>query len=535
MCVTNNNIRLYHQRTKHSSYRFAAGPGYLDWDNQPDPFRRFDGASQFDLPLCFNQPTESFGDLGQVPARPFDVEGLGQFLELALGLSAWKSFNGSRWALRNNPSSGNLHPTEGWIALRPLFGEHAGAALYHYSPALHALEERCAWAPPTGLPSGAFLFALSSVPWREAWKYGERAFRYCLLDAGHALAAASYAAATLGWRVRTLATVGDFQLTELLGLSRADSHHPDEPEHPELAALVWTDPASETEDGAANNLFVDHADKKWSGRANLLSPDHVDWSLVELAQSLSAKPITAKPSAPYNSSQIIPAPDLDAATVIRSRRSAQRMNSEVSMPLSAFFRMLGQTLYDFSRVPWCSFPWPQRLSLFLFVHRVEGLPPGLYSLVRDLEAMPRLRRACDSRFSWEGVPDCPVPLFLLSRSPMSSRAASLSCGQDIAGDGAFSLAMVADFDRTLNEDGDWSYRRLFWEAGIIGQILYLEATAAGLSGTGIGCYFDDEVHAALGFDGGSLAWQSLYHFTVGRPIDDPRLSTEPPYRDLRRA
>jgi nitroreductase len=48
------------------------------------------------------------------------------------------------------------------------------------------------------LPEGSLLLALSSIYWRESWKYGERAFRYCALDAGHASAAISIAAACLG-------------------------------------------------------------------------------------------------------------------------------------------------------------------------------------------------------------------------------------------------------------------------------------------------------------------------------------------------
>ena len=64
------------------------------------------------------------------------------------------------------------------------------------------------------------------------------------------------------------------------------------------------------------------------------------------------------------------------------------------------------------------------------------------------------------------------------------------------------------------ERGDWCYRRLFWECGLIGQVLYLEAEAAGAGGTGIGCFYDDPVHDTLGLTG--HAWQSLYHFTRGR-------------------
>jgi nitroreductase len=52
-----------------------------------------------------------------------------------------------------------------------------------------------------GLPEGSFLVGLSSIFWREAWKYGERAFRYCQHDVGHALGTLRSAAAALGWKL----------------------------------------------------------------------------------------------------------------------------------------------------------------------------------------------------------------------------------------------------------------------------------------------------------------------------------------------
>jgi hypothetical protein len=79
----------------------------------------------------------------------------------------------------------------------------------------------------------------------------------------------------------------------------------------------------------------------------------------------------------------------------------------------------------------------------------------------------------------------------------------------------------------VRERGAWAYRRLFWECGLIGQVLYLEAEAAGVRGTGIGCYYDDAVHELLGLSG--VEWQSFYHFAFGVPVDDPRLTTEPGY------
>jgi len=163
------------------------------------------------------------------------------------------------------------------------------------------------------------------------------------------------------------------------------------------------------------------------------------------------------------------------------------------------------------------------------VHRVVGIDPGLYALVRDPAKLEKLKASMHSHFAWQTPPGCPgsLPLYLLERGNARQLATQVSCRQDIAGEGAFSLGMLAEYEAQLVERGPAFYRRLFWEAGAIGQVLYLEAEAAGVRATGIGCFFDDPVHQVFGFR--DLAFQSLYHFTVGGPVDDPRLTTLPPY------
>lgn len=41
-------------------------------------------------------------------------------------------------------------------------------------------------------------------------------------------------------------------------------------------------------------------------------------------------------------------------------------------------------------------------------------------------------------------------------------AMRLSCNQDIASNGAFSLGMISEFEDNLSEKGMWWYRRMFW-------------------------------------------------------------------------
>ena len=89
--------------------------------------------------------------------------------------------------------------------------------------------------------------------------------------------------------------------------------------------------------------------------------------------------------------------------------------------------------------------------------------------------------------------------------------------------------MIAEYEAPRRGCGPWFYPPLFWEAGVIGQVLYLEAEAAGIRSTGIGCYFDDPMHDVLGLR--DHAYQDLYHFTIGGSVDDTRLTTLPSYPD----
>ncbi|HUL13294.1 MAG TPA: nitroreductase family protein, partial [Methylococcaceae bacterium] len=129
---------------------------------------------------------------------------------------------------------------------------------------------------------------------------------------------------------------------------------------------------------------------------------------------------------------------------------------------------------------------------------------------------------------WSKPSDCPdhITFFQLAAAGCGQLAKTIHCHQAIAADSAFALGMLAEYEDTLTA-APWRYRQLHWEAGLLGQALYLEAEALGLRGTGIGCYFDDTFHQLLGLSG--RAFQSLYHFTVGYPLTDSRILTLPPY------
>src|SRR5271165_6261808 len=414
---------LYHKQTKHHFHRYARSAGFLDWANQPNPFRFYEGVSAVRLPLLQTDPPawpkQSASGASIKPLRrgegptsehlalyersrnafqDFTRETIGALLELSLGLSAWKSIPGSTWALRMNPSSGNLHPTEAYLILPALPGVTAG--IFHYNSYLHALEPR-AEVPETlwqqikqHLHSDGFLVALTSILWREAWKYGERAFRYCQHDVGHALGSMRFAAAALGWKFRLLDRVASAAVSQLLGLDREADYTGAEREHPELVALVVREKwASDRGLCLSKELVSQVANSRWYGTANALSPEHgVDWPVIDQVAAATANSRIAADeefSRFPSEEELFGAPvrsgTFSAEKVILGRRSAVSMDGSTAIPAATFFRMLARLVptRDGRSMPWDALPWRPRIHLGLFVHRVNDVPPGLYVLARD--------------------------------------------------------------------------------------------------------------------------------------------------------
>ena len=562
-------VHQYHDGTKHHFQHFARSLGYLDWASQPRPFRAFANAPAFPLypaPLADGEgyaPRTTHRQLFdlQVPAEPLTAAVLGDVLRHAFGLSAWKRFDKSRWSLRVNPSSGNLHPTEAYVVCGPLGGLADSPAVYHYAADRHALEQRCAfdravWTSEASGSGGVVLIAFSSIHWRESWRYGERAFRYCQHDLGHAIAAISAAAALVGWRAVLLPAWSQHAIGTLTGIDRDEDFVDAEREEPGCIVALSE---SGIPDLLTDRTSIVEAVRRgqWSGLAGQLSEDHVDWTFIEeIARATEdpGRPDQAVTTALPLDAIVSRDPALDARAtedsgrstiagitpgapavgrhrasdpraLILQRRSAVALDGLSTIAQSEFFEMLARVMPE-PRAPWNALWWTARIHLVIFVHRVDGLEPGIYLLARDPQALDRLRAASGRDFLWEAAHDT-LPFFCLARGACRALAARLSCDQAIAADGFFSLGMIADFDASLERCGASFYRHLFWESGVVGQVLYLEAEAAGARATGIGCFYDDPVHETLGLHG--HAFQSLYHFTVGMPVEDGRLTTEPGY------
>ena len=514
-------IIAYHERSKHRLDRYAAGPEALDWDAQPNPFREFSGTPRIQLPLVADTLTARFDDLPDVVApQPLTLDNVAALLELSFGISAWKQYGPDMWAVRCNPSSGNLHPTEAYVICHQIAGIEDG--LYHYISRDHTLELRARFsASQTDAPR--LLVGISSITWREAWKYGERAFRYCQLDTGHAIGALRYAAAALGWSLH-VNNCSHQELEQYLGLDRDSDFIGAEREEAELLMEIT----------AAQSVVPFDSIQEWQGQANILDAHHMyRWPVIDEVAEASRK-ISVTASTIKHAENYPPLKrnyETKAATLIRQRRSAQRFDAGRVQEADSFYRML-DALLSRHTAPWDAWQETARIHPVLFVHRASGIAPGLYALPRSHSALKQMQSAMRSDFLWTKPAGCPehLPLFLLAETNSNKAAKIMNCHQAIAGDSTFALAMLAEFDAPL-KDAPWNYRRLYWEAGLLGQVLYLEAEAAGLRGTGIGCFFDDVCHELLGLQ--DKTFQSLYHFTVGYPLTDERIASLPSYPSLR--
>jgi SagB-type dehydrogenase family enzyme len=341
------------------------------------------------------------------------------------------------------------------------------------------------------------IIGLSSIFWRESWKYGERAYRYCCHDLGHAVMSLLLAARGLGLHGGAVAHFGDARLARALGIAGSDEAPMAFLIFPSLRATLGR--ATPFESGARFESVAE-------GKPNELSEREVSYELLLGIHAASCLPDTpgtppllsaidpVAAAAPEHRAQ--PQHDLPLAKVVRRRRSALDFDAATApMQREDLVRLLAFATRDW-RADWrgnFSGDGPLQSSrkdvdlvdLYLYVHRVEGCDPGVY--------------LWDSRGR---------ELRQLHSGNVQRVAAFLSLEQPLAGNSCFSISMIADLDRAARAFGNRGYRYAFFEAGAIGQRLYVGAESLGWNATGIGAFYDDDVHRYLGFleerDSGNL-------------------------------
>lgn len=216
----------FFRETKHVRGRLRGG--WLDWQDQPAPFTTYPGAERVALPA----PAPPKADLWEAMARrrsvrdfggpPTTLEELAALLWAGAGVTAVQG----GYALRTAPSAGALYPVETYVVVHRVAGLEPGA--YHYAVLDRALEtlrrgdlrrEATRAALDQEVAGGAdVLFVWSAVWRRSTWKYGQRAYRYVPLDAGHIAENVALAAVGLGLGSCQVAAFYDDEADALVGV-----------------------------------------------------------------------------------------------------------------------------------------------------------------------------------------------------------------------------------------------------------------------------------------------------------------------------
>ena len=314
----------------------------------------------------------------------------------------------------------------------------------------HGLEVRAEfdeelWAELRGeIPRDSIFIGLTSIQWREAWKYGHRAYRYCQHDVGHAIGAVSIAAAGLGWNARLLDDLGSEELASLMGTFQG---HDAEKEDPDCLILISPHDETVKVNGLPGDPIAAFRSLEWLGNPNHLSPSHVDWGMDAIADAARKPPTRIlyepfeQPPRPWS----LPTRPISLRQMIRQRRSAVAMDGATGMERETFYGILLKTVHVPGNVPFTALPWKPHIHLAIFVHRVAGIPAGLYFLLRDPTQKANFEAALTQAEPWQKPDGCPdeLALYLLIEADARSAAKQISCTQDIASDGCFSLGMVA--------------------------------------------------------------------------------------------
>jgi SagB-type dehydrogenase family enzyme len=499
--------RVYHEFTKHTVEKLRRSQHYLDWANMPNPYRLYEGVPLLDLPADPPAPQIPAlevldGKLGNTFANDSTHSGvakdgaafLSQLMFYSASISAIKRAAASTYALRVNPSSGNLHPTEFHFCTRGLVDWPDG--LYHYRPSSHMAEQRAIGDFVSKLTDTAapLVFVLTSIAWREAWKYRDRAYRYCLHDIGHAWQALALAGRAIACESFAIGNFVDDEVSARCVLN--------EDEWPMLIITLQ---------GSSIPVISRELPKTvlYRGEANQLSDEKISYPRIERIHA--ATKLFAATKEISDGSSCADTLKLDESggielpppfstsnsfgDVVRTRRSALdfRGGDEfMSLP------QLSTLLSSNAKPCFADFAANRFVRLYLYVHRVNGLERGVYRYWPEHAQLQQIKLG-DQRLV----------------------AAALSLGQDLAGNSCVTFSMIGDFEKATQIYGDRGYRYVHFEAGAIGQRMYLAAEALGLRATGIGAFFDDEVHKYLNL--APEQGQVVYHFAVGYPVPDPRL------------
>ncbi len=482
----------YHEVTKHSSTSVRTNPHFLDFRNQPLPFKIYPALEPSRMPTEMRQTGVAAlsAIAGSVPAETNaapDLEAVAQLLYLSAGITRQRKYSGGEIYFRAAACTGALYEVELYLVGGALGDLQAG--VYHFAPAefglrqLRAGDYRSVLVEATGgepaMAHAPLTIVCTCTYWRNAWKYQARTYRHFGWDNGTLLANLLAVVTALGLPAKVVCGFVDATVNRLLDV---DSQR-------EVAfSLVALGHESGLSAQTAPRAFADISPLGFETVP--LSRHEIDYPLMRemhAASSLnSAEEVAAwrghslleRPqlaNSPPPAGLVVPLQPLFGAEMPRDpieqvilRRGSSRQFARTPISLPQLSTMLDRATRG---VP-ADFLDPlgsQLNHLYLIVHAVDCLEPGAYIFHRD-----------------RGVLEC------LRLGNFRNQAGYLGLEQQLPADAAVDIFFLADLRPIFDRLGNRGYRAVQLEAGVIGGKLYLAAYAQRLGATGL-TFYDDEV------------------------------------------
>jgi SagB-type dehydrogenase family enzyme len=481
----------YHNGTKHSYESVRASRHYLDWENQPMPFKVYTDLERISLPEHLSSSgipaLEAIAEGGGGLAAPasLTLQMLAEILFLSAGITRRRSHFGGEMLFRAAACTGALYHIDLYLVCSDLEGLEAG--VYQFSPqdfSLRRLRSGDYRSVVVGVSGGEpriagapCMIVSASTFWRNAWKYQTRAYRHCYWDNGTILANLLAAAAARKIPAKVVLGFVDTAVNGLLALdeqregalsivalgggsSRALSSPIVEMLAPE------TLPLSKTE--------IDYPKIRAMHEASSLKSeeDVAVWRKGrEKAEEERIKDEgkTRNRMFPLQPSTQDEAPR-DSIEDVIVRRGSSREFARVPISFTALSIMIDRATRGIDSDFRALDDSPLN-ELYLIVHEVEGLPAGAYVFRRRERALE-----------------------LLKEGDFRREAGELGLGQAIPADCSVNVYFLADLRDALARFGNRGYRAAQFEAAVMGGKLYLAAYAQRLGASGL-TFFDDDVTA----------------------------------------
>ncbi len=473
----------YHNATKHSPASIHSNRHFLDWDNQPLPFKIYPALQPLRLPGELRQTgVAALSAIGEaMPAQTSavpDRKAVAELLYLSAGITRRRKYPGGEIYFRAAACTGALYEVELYLVCGDLAGLSAG--VYHFAAAefglrkLRAGDYRHVLLEATGkepaIAHAPLTIVCTCTYWRNAWKYQDRTYRHFGWDNGTLLANLLAVATALGLPGRVVCGFVDANVNRLLdadpqrevafslvALGDVADLPPQTPGET-LPLSLETIPLSQREVDyplmremhAASSLHTPEEVEKWRGRTPVTDIPHAGAPVFQL-QPLSDAEIPRDPI-----EQVI------------LRRGSSRKFTHASISLVQLSTMLDRATRG---VPadFLDPPGAQLNHLYLIVHAVQGLASGAYVFHRS---------TCQ--------------LECLKQGNFRGEAGYLGLEQELPGDAAVNIFFLADLRRIFERLGNRGYRAVQLEAGTLGGKIYLGAYAQRLGATGL-TFFDDDV------------------------------------------